>query len=53
MEDDIKRILQDKQFLRENYDYRNVSWEMICIYDLTLSKMRGRNVTHALSKACG
>jgi hypothetical protein len=29
-------------WLRENYDYRNVSWEMICIYDLTLSKMRGR-----------
>ena len=28
-------------WLRENYDYRNVSWEMICIYDLTLSKMRG------------
>jgi hypothetical protein len=25
----------------ENYDYRNVSWEMIYIYDLTLSKMRG------------
>jgi hypothetical protein len=84
MEDDIKRILQDKQFhrastaqiraegnsqiiikiiqilcqfifqpfvtwLRENYDYRNVSWEMICIYDLTLSKMRGGNVIHALS----
>jgi hypothetical protein len=24
-------------WLRENYDYRNVSWEMICIYDLTLS----------------
>jgi hypothetical protein len=23
------------------YDYRNVSWEIICIYDLTLSKMRG------------
>ena len=28
-------------WLRENYDYRNVSWEMICIYDLTMSKMRG------------
>ena len=28
-------------WLRENYDYRNVSWEMICIYDLILSKMRG------------
>ena len=28
-------------WLRENYDYRNVSWEMICIYDFTLSKMRG------------
>jgi hypothetical protein len=27
-------------WLRENYDYRNVSWEMICIYDLTMSKMR-------------
>jgi hypothetical protein len=37
-------------WLREIYDYRNVSWEMICIYDLTLSKMRGGvNVTHALS----
>ena len=39
-------------WLRENYDYRNVSWEMICIYDLTLSKMRGGNVAHALSEAC-
>ena len=28
-------------WLQENYDYRNVSWEMICIYDLTMSKMRG------------
>jgi hypothetical protein len=28
-------------WLLENYDYRNVSWEMICIYDLSLSKMRG------------
>jgi hypothetical protein len=28
-------------WLWENYDYRNVSWEMIYIYDLTLSKMRG------------
>ena len=27
-------------WLPENYDYCNVSWEMICIYDLTLSKMR-------------
>jgi hypothetical protein len=34
-------------WLRENYDYCNVSWQMICIYDLTLSKMRGGNVTHA------
>jgi hypothetical protein len=24
-------------WLRENYDYRNVSWEMICIYDLTFA----------------
>ena len=39
---------------RENYDYRNVSWEMISIYDLTMSKMRGgKNVTHALSEARG
>ena len=28
-------------WLWENYDYNNVSWEMIYIYDLTLSKMRG------------
>ena len=40
-------------WLRENYDYRNVSWEMICIYDLTLSKMREENITHALSEAHG
>ena len=25
-------------WLRENYDYRNVSWKIICIYDLTLSR---------------
>ena len=31
-------------WLRENYDYRNVSWEMICIYDLTLSKWEGGGV---------
>jgi hypothetical protein len=37
----------------ENHDYRNVSWEMICIYDLTLSKMRRGNLTHALSEARG
>ena len=39
--------------LRENYDYRNASWEMICIFDLALSKMRGGDVTHALSEARG
>ena len=43
-------------WLRENYDYRNVSWEMNCIYDLTLSKnakWEGVDVTHALSEAHG
>ena len=38
--------------LRENCDYRNVSWEMICIYDLTLFKIGG-SIAHALSEPRG
>ena len=42
------------EHLSRDYDYHNVSWEIICIYDLTLSKMRGeeRNTSCSFRNPC-